>query len=128
MHEVIVVNDGSTDRTLEIAQCYDYLHLISQENKGLSAARNVGPGRQLAKLLLILTLTVCRSDRLTYMVAKFLSSGLCRRSELSSPEDSLIPSCVAVARVDRPLSDEVAEHIPGCTWPSPRGSRGSWRL
>ena len=41
-YEVIVVNDGSTDGSLEIAQRYDYIRLISQKNKGLSVARNVG--------------------------------------------------------------------------------------
>lgn len=39
--EVIVVNDGSTDRTAEIAAKYA-VRLISQENRGVSAARNAG--------------------------------------------------------------------------------------
>ncbi len=44
--EVIVVNDGSTDGTLEIVEKYvmehDAIRLISQQNQGLSAARNAG--------------------------------------------------------------------------------------
>lgn len=44
--EVIVVNDGSIDRTKEIVQeyvtRYHYIHLISQGNKGESGARNTG--------------------------------------------------------------------------------------
>lgn len=44
--EVIVVNDGSTDCSLEICkeyeQRYGYINVISQENKGLSEARNTG--------------------------------------------------------------------------------------
>src|SRR5262249_5727828 len=50
-YEVVVVNDGSTDKTLEITERHkrEYeadpnappLVLISQENKGLSVARNV---------------------------------------------------------------------------------------
>src|SRR4051794_14096920 len=41
--EVIVVDDGSTDRSAEIAQSYDvrYLH---QENAGIAAARNAAIG------------------------------------------------------------------------------------
>jgi len=44
--EVIAVNDGSIDKSLEILQQYagkhSNMHIISQENKGVSAARNAG--------------------------------------------------------------------------------------
>ncbi|MEX2643690.1 MAG: glycosyltransferase family 2 protein [Acetobacterales bacterium] len=41
--EVVVINDGSTDRTAEIvASEYPEARLISQENKGISGARNAG--------------------------------------------------------------------------------------
>ena len=45
-YEVIVVNDGSTDSTAEFLQGYAQGHaemvVITQENRGLSAARNAG--------------------------------------------------------------------------------------
>lgn len=45
-YEIIVVNDGSTDNSGEIAQNYANQHsnitLINQENRGLSGARNTG--------------------------------------------------------------------------------------
>lgn len=45
-YEIILINDGSTDRSYEIAQQLKSKHgnlvLLSQENKGQSAARNVG--------------------------------------------------------------------------------------
>src|SRR6185436_18035495 len=41
-HEVIVVNDGSTDATLAIAEQFPFIRLLSHENRGLSAARNTG--------------------------------------------------------------------------------------
>lgn len=41
MSEVIVVNDGSTDNSLEIAQRYP-VKIINQVNKGLASARNTG--------------------------------------------------------------------------------------
>jgi glycosyltransferase involved in cell wall biosynthesis len=41
--EVIVVDDGSTDNSLEVLSQYeDKISLITQENKGVSAARNTG--------------------------------------------------------------------------------------
>lgn len=44
--EIIIINDGSTDNSLQICTKYSDLHdnivLINQSNKGLSAARNAG--------------------------------------------------------------------------------------
>jgi teichuronic acid biosynthesis glycosyltransferase TuaG len=41
--EIIVVNDGSTDNTLDILAGYgDSIKIFNQENKGLAAARNQG--------------------------------------------------------------------------------------
>ena len=40
--EVIVVDDGSTDRSAEIAQSYEEVHYIYQSNKGPAIARNTG--------------------------------------------------------------------------------------
>lgn len=44
-YEVILVNDGSTDSTLDVAKEFEQelpLHIFSQKNQGLSTARNVG--------------------------------------------------------------------------------------
>ncbi|HWZ87882.1 MAG TPA: glycosyltransferase family 2 protein, partial [Polyangiaceae bacterium] len=41
--ELIVVNDGSTDDTRAVLEGYGgTIHVIDQENRGMSAARNVG--------------------------------------------------------------------------------------
>lgn len=45
-YELILIDDGSTDKTLEIIRSYaeqdDRIRFFSQENKGVSAARNLG--------------------------------------------------------------------------------------
>src|SRR5437870_9247672 len=40
--EIIVVNDGSSDNTAEVARRYPQVRYAYQENSGLSAARNAG--------------------------------------------------------------------------------------
>jgi glycosyltransferase involved in cell wall biosynthesis len=40
--EIIVVDDGSTDNTCQVAQRYAKVKYISQKNKGLSSSRNTG--------------------------------------------------------------------------------------
>lgn len=41
-YEILVIDDGSTDLTAEIASSYDGVVLLSQENRGEAAARNSG--------------------------------------------------------------------------------------
>ena len=38
--ELIIINDGSTDKTLEIAKKHKRVKVVTQSNKGLPEARN----------------------------------------------------------------------------------------
>jgi glycosyltransferase involved in cell wall biosynthesis len=49
--ETIVVDDGSTDRTAEIAARYDDVRLLHQKNRGAPAARNAGVAISSGELL-----------------------------------------------------------------------------
>ncbi len=119
-YEVVVVNDGSRDRTLEIAESYPNCRIVSQPNKGLSVARNVGAEAATGEIVAYTDSDcVADPDWLTYLVAKMEGSGLaaCGGPNFPPPEDSLVPAAVAVAPGGPThvlLSDEVAEHIAGC--------------
>ena len=119
-YEVIVVNDGSRDRTLEIAEGYGFCRIISQPNKGLSIARNVGAEAASGKIVAYTDSDcVADPDWLSYLVAKMETSNLaaCGGPNFPPPEDALVPAVVAVAPGGPThvlISDEVAEHIAGC--------------
>ncbi len=52
--EVIVVDDGSTDATAQIAARYPHVTYLHQENRGLSAARNTGLAASRGEFLVFL--------------------------------------------------------------------------
>ena len=119
-YEVIVVNDGSTDRTREISEGFSYIRLINQENKGLSAARNVGIAAATGEVVAFTDSDcVADPDWLSYLMTTYVRSGRAAVGgpNFPPPEDTLVPSAVAVSPGGPThvlLNDEVAEHIPGC--------------
>jgi glycosyltransferase involved in cell wall biosynthesis len=117
--EVVVVDDGSTDATREIAERFPF-RVIHQENKGLSIARNVGIDAATGEYVAFTDSDcVVDPDWLTYLIGAIERHGWSAAGgpNLPPPEDSRVPACVAVAPGGPThvlINDDIAEHIPGC--------------
>lgn len=120
-YEVILVDDGSTDRTEEIARRYPSIRYLKHEaNQGLSVARNTGIQASTGEIVAF-TDSDCRADDdwLYYLIGDLLNSdftGIGGHNFLP-PEDSWIAAAVMVSPggpAHVMLTDRLAEHIPGC--------------
>lgn len=118
-YEIIVVDDGSTDQTSAIAARHD-VRLIRTENNGLSVARNHGMNAATGEIIAYIDDDAYPDPHwLTYLASSFLRTehaGI-GGPNIAPPGDGAIADCVANAPggpVHVLLSDEVAEHIPGC--------------
>ena len=118
-YEVIVVNDGSTDGTLDIAQRYPCT-LISTENKGLSNARNIGAKAATGDIVAYIDGDAYPDPHwLHYLVHTFQEKGV---QAVGGPnimplEDGAFSECIAHSPGGPAhvlFSDSVAEHVPGC--------------
>jgi GT2 family glycosyltransferase len=118
-YEVIVVNDGSKDATPDIAREYD-VHLISTENRGLSAARNTGWQEATGEIVAYIDDDAYPDPHwLTYLAHVFMTTDHVGVGgpNIAPPGDGPIADCVANAPggpVQVLLTDTLAEHIPGC--------------
>lgn len=119
-YEVIVIDDGSTDATPEIAGKFPSVRYIRQENRGLSAARNAGIAAAAGEIIAF-TDDDCRADEdwLYYLAGDLLRGdfvGIGGHNFLP-PEDSPVAAAVLVSPggpAHVMLTDREAEHIPGC--------------
>lgn len=119
-YEVIVVNDGSTDSSAEIARRHS-VKLITTDNGGLSRARNVGAAEACGDVVAYLDDDAYPDEHWLHFLAlayqehpEWMGVG---GPNLPPPGDGLVAQAVSNAP-GGPLhvlvSDDEAEHIPGC--------------
>ena len=117
--EVMVVDDGSTDRTASIVQESGF-RLIRTANHGLSHARNVGLEAATGEIVAYLDDDAYPDPHwLTHLASTFLRTPHVGVGGPNIPpgDDGWIAECVANSPggpVHVLLSDCEAEHIPGC--------------
>lgn len=120
-YEVIVVDDGSTDATGEIAARYPNIrYLRHPRNLGLSAARNTGIEAAKGEVVAF-TDADCRADEdwLHYLVRTLVEGGYAGVGghNFLPPDDSAVAAVVQASPgvpTHVMLTDRIAEHIPGC--------------
>ena len=118
-YEVIVVSDGSTDGSDQIAVDHGCI-AVRTEHKGLSAARNAGIERSSGEIVAFLDDDAYPDpDWLHYLAASFARSshGAIGGPNLLPPDDGPIARSVAASPgspVHVMIGDRLAEHIPGC--------------
>jgi glycosyltransferase involved in cell wall biosynthesis len=126
-YEVIVVNDGSTDATEQIAQEFGY-RVITTENQGLACARNVGLEAATGEIVAYLDADAYPDPHwLSHLAVTFMKSSHVGVGgpNIPPPDEGEVAECVANAPGGPShvlLSDRVAEHIPGCNMAFRRAS------
>jgi glycosyltransferase involved in cell wall biosynthesis len=119
-YEIILVDDGSTDDTRDIAEQFPHARYIYQENRGLSHARNTGAAAAKGEIFAY-TDSDCMTDVdwLYYLIGTLVSGDYAGVGgpNVTPPAQNWIQACVAAAPGGPShvlLTDTIAEHIPGC--------------
>ncbi|MGZ8899500.1 MAG: glycosyltransferase [Limisphaerales bacterium] len=118
--EIIVVDDGSKDRTYEIAGKYANVRRIQVPNGGLSAARNLGIEAARGEVIAFIDSDAYADpDWLYYMVSALDEHGAAAVGgpNLSPPADGFTAQCIDESPGNPTcvlVDNQRAEHIPGC--------------
>jgi cellulose synthase/poly-beta-1,6-N-acetylglucosamine synthase-like glycosyltransferase len=118
-YEVIVVDDGSKDRTFEIAEKYNF-RTIRVPNGGLSKARNRGIEAARGEVVAFIDSDAYADpDWLYYLISALEEHGAAAVGgpNLSPPQDRFIAQCIDESPGNPTcvlVDNERAEHIPGC--------------
>ena len=119
-YEIILVDDGSKDRTYEIAGKFSNVRRIQVPNGGLSRARNLGIEAARGEVVAFIDSDAYADpDWLYYMVSALDEHGAAAVGgpNLSPPADGFIAQCIDESPGNPTcvlVDNERAEHIPGC--------------
>ena len=119
-YEIVLVNDGSRDRTSAIAHAHARVRVVDTPNAGLSAARNVGLTDATGEIVAYTDAdTRVDLDWLTFLVQPFLTSDVVGSGGPNVVPADDPPMAQAIARAPGGpthvlLDDRIAEHVPGC--------------
>lgn len=125
-YEVVVVDDGSTDSTARILPRFPWARVVSQENKGLSAARNAGIAASTGEIVAFTDSDCVADPDWLALLAKAMMAEPCAGAggpNLTPWEERPLHRTVACApgHATHVLLDDIeAEHVPGC-------NMGFWR-
>jgi GT2 family glycosyltransferase len=118
-YEVIVIDDGSKDDTPQIVKRFD-CRSIRVPNGGLSRARNLGIQNATGEIVAFIDSDAyADADWLFYLVTALEEhdAGAVGGPNLAVPSDSFTSHCIDQVPGNPThvlLTDETAEHVPGC--------------
>jgi glycosyltransferase involved in cell wall biosynthesis len=118
-YEVLVVDDGSTDATAQIARRFP-IRLLPRDRLGLSGARNVGLQQAEGEFVAYIDADAqADQDWLTYLALALEAPGTAGAGGPNPvpTDDPPVAQCVARAPggpIHVLFDDERAEHVPGC--------------